>query len=101
MRFKTIPIFLALSLALNYLLILGYTVVQMLRAATAGQIYGDKSKGVFACHNFHTDLFYCSAMDFFVSVPTMWMFLFAIGTFGASVIIPTALMYYLHGRMKR
>ncbi len=98
MSLKTFPIFLALSFALNYLLVLGFTTVQMFRAE---EIYGDKTKGVFACHNMHTDLFYCSGMDFFVSVPSMWVFLFGIGTFGATIIVPAIAMSYLHRRIKR
>ncbi len=91
---------LLLSLITNYALIICITFIQMVTGLYAGQIYGDRSIGIFACFNGHTDLFYCSATKFFLTIPLGAISLFAIGTYGLSIIIPAGLFYLVQKRMR-
>jgi hypothetical protein len=84
------------SLAINYALIVGAALTQML---SGKEIYGDKSAGSFACHNGHTDLFYCSGTDFFIAVPFGFIGLLALGTFCMTIILPWAVLYFLFKRI--
>ena len=84
-----------LSLVANYLLVLGFMCQQMFLATLKEQVYGNREAGSFACHNFHADLFYCSATDFFISHPVVWVGLFAFGTYGMTIILPAIGFYFL------
>lgn len=86
---------LVIALTVNVLLGVSLGLNEVVEKSSKGEIYGDSTKGTFGCNNFHGDLFYCSATEFFTTHVLFMTTIVILSSYGMSIILPFLLMLFL------
>ncbi len=87
---------LLLAIALNFLFVLSLNLHGSLNATRTEEVFlGNHNDGYFACDNMHGDLYYCSAIDFFITHTIGTTLIIMFWTAGLSVLIPFILILFI------